>query len=224
VRDQLLGLFARSSDWDRPWRALALGMQGDAKGAASIRSAFRADQHEESLQGAYAIALALLGDIDCRELLQPEVARHRRFWSPMYAAQALAMLGMRAAADTIHERLAGATDPRQRAALATALGLLGDERATRLMLAELQRQDSVYEACTAAMVLGAAGSADALPGLAKVARDVERTRYVRACAVSAIGRILDGGDVPALAEVLAPQNHLLRLDALVFARELLDRR
>jgi HEAT repeat protein len=224
VRDQLLALFAKSSDNDRGWRALALGLQGDALGAAAIRSAFRLDTHEESLQCAYAIALALLGDVDCREILQPELGRHRRFWSPMYVAQALAMLGMRAASDDIHERLKGATDPRQRAALATALGLLRDQRATERLLAALERRDSVYEACTAAMALGAAGSRDALPALVKLARDADRSRYERACAVSAVGRILDPSDVPALAEVLAPQNHLLRVDALVFARDLLDRR
>ena len=44
------------------------------------------------------------------------------------------------------------------------------------------------------------------------------------CAVSAIGRILEPSDVPPLAEVLAAQNHLARLDALVFARDMLDRR
>lgn len=224
VRDQLLALFAKSSDSDRGWRALALGVQGDALGAAAIRSAFRLDTHEESLQCAYAIALALLPDPECRELLQSEIGRHRRFWSPMYASQALAMLGMRPAADAVAERLAGATDARQRAALATALGLLGDDRAESRMRDALRRQDSVYEACTAAMVLGAARCRSALPDLLDVMRDAGRTRYVRACAASAIGCILSPDEVSPLAELLAPQNHLQRLDALVFARDLLDRR
>ena len=201
-----------------------LGLQGDARGAAAIRSAFRADDHEESMQGAYAIALALLRDAEAQPLLEPEIGRHRRFWSPNYAAQALAMLGARDAADTIHARLDWATDPRQRAVMATSLGILGDPRSVKTMLAQLERADSVFESCTAAMVLGAARRADALEKLIAVSRDPDRNRFVRACAASAIGRILDPGDVPVLAELLAPLHHSSPLDAVVLAREMLDRR
>jgi len=82
----------------------------------------------------------------------------------------------------------------------------------------------VYEACSAAMALGASRSVAALPELVRTVRDVERVRYVRACAASAIGRILDPGDVPVIAELLAPHDHLARPAALEFARDMLDRR
>ncbi len=224
VRDQLLVLFASSSDNDKTWRALALGLQGDATVLPTLRSAFRADDHEESLQGAYAIAMAFLHDREARALLESEVSRHRRFWSPTYAAQALAMLGSRESADVIHARLDWATDPRQRAAMATALGILGDERSTKAMVQQLRGEDSIYLACTAAMVLGAARRTDALEELIKTAGDVDRNRYVRACAASAIGRILDSGDVPVLADLLAPQHYLSPLVSIAFARDMLDKR
>jgi len=224
VRDQLLALFMKSSDNDKSWRALALGLQGDPKAAPALRSAFRADDHEESLQGAYSIAMAFLRDPESAELLVPEVGRHRRFWSPSYAAQALAMLGARDAADAIHARLAWATDPRQRAVMATALGILGDPRSRKAMVQQLRVEDSIFEACNAAMVLGASRASDALEELIKTARDPDRNRYVRASAISAIGRILDPGDVPVLADLLAPQHYLSPLTSVQFARDMLDRR
>jgi len=224
IADQLLALFMKSSDNDKSWRALALGLPGGARGAPALRSAFRADDHEESLQGAYAIALAFLLDPEAKVLLVPEIGRHRRFWSPSYAAQALAMLGARDTADAIHTRLDWATDPWQRAVMATALGILGDPRAQKRMLQQLKDEDSIFEACTAAMVLGAARETGALEALIKTARDPDRNRYVRASAISAIGRILDPEDVPVLAELLAPQHYLSPLPSLRFVREMLDRR
>ncbi len=224
VRDQLLQLFAKSADNDKPWRALALGLQGDAAAGATLRTAYRADDHEESLQGAYSIALGLLGDTESRDVLVREIGRRERFWSPQYASQAAALLHLLDAAGPVHERLVKATDPRQAAALATALCMLGDERGEERMAAVVRAHESVFATCTAAMALGTGRATASLPLLLAAASDGEQSQYARACAVSAIGRIVEDGEVPALAELLAPQNHMLDLDVLVLARELLDKR
>ncbi len=225
VREQLVKLFAHASDNDKPYRALAIGLQEDGAGAPTIRAAFEADGHEESLRGAYSLALGLLRDGDAEGLLVEELGRRERFWSPSYAAFGLALMGATGSGDAIAARLAKATDARQQSSLAAALSLLGDPRGEQHLRAMLARKDSIFESATGAMALGlvrAERSGGAL--LDVVAQPGERPDVVRAAAISALGRLLDERDEPALVKVLTYQNHHVPLDALRVVRTLLENR
>ncbi len=222
VRDELVSLFAKTNDFDRPYRALALGLQGDPASAPLIRKSFVEHDHEESLQASYALALGLLADRPAVPLLTKEIGRNRRFWSPGYAAQALVMIGDMGAADELAARMVDAADPRLRTTLAVSLARLGDPRGRVHLRKTLLESDSILARASAAMGLGAAEDEGALDMLLAASRVGEsRPDLVRAACVSAVGRLLVTEETLPLASLLEPHVHSLDVGSLRFIHELL---
>lgn len=226
IRRRLEQRFRSAEPVDRPYLALALGLQGDPAAAPVLRRGLAEDEFEESLQGAYCIALGILGDREARPLLETEVGKMRRTWSPGYAALALAMTGGTAACDAIHARIGRTSDPRLRATLTVALGLLEDPRAVALLEESLASKDSVLESATAAVGLGLLRSRGSVPPLTEAARGKGgEAGIVRATAIGALGRIaaVDEHDL-ALGDLVRGRDFSLDLPALTRAARVLNDR
>jgi len=226
VRGRLETAFRAAKPLDRPFLAIALALQGDPSSGALLREAFKADRFEESLRGAYAISLGILGDARAAKLLEEELGRQDRRWSPGYAALALAMMGSDGSRELIHERLVKSKDRRLQTTLTVALGLLGDPRAEERLAERLARAGTIHARATAAIALGWLRSRAALPALSRLARDNSGSEpaILRAAAITAVGRILAPAGPSPLLEVLEGHNFSIELPPLMEVADALNQR
>lgn len=136
--------------------AIALGLCGQEEATELLRGLLR-DSREDMLTGHLCIALALLGDPsandDLREVLdrslrRPELLRQ--------AAVSLSVLGDREVTGRLLERLSGEVNLARLAAVAGALGFIGDRRtiARLCQLVEDESQATLSRAFAAAAVGG----------------------------------------------------------------------
>jgi len=213
IRSWLLDGFPKARPVDKPYVAIALALQGDASVAPALREALIEDEFEESLQAAYSIALGILGDREAVPLLEKEVLKRRRKWSPGYAALGLAMIGSRDSVKVIRERLAKTTDPKLETNLRFAMGLLRDTDAENALIERLGDDGSVYTRATAAMSLGLLRLTRAQAALRGVATAGD-AGVLRAAGVSALGRIAATDETPLL-DLLDGNNFSIELPALV---------
>jgi HEAT repeat protein len=115
----------------------------------------------------------------------------------------------------LNARLMSDNDPRLRANLAVALGLMHDPRAKNWLVATLKRPDAtVYERGGAAMGLGVLRLNEAVPDIVDVYRDKKENEMVRAFAVVSLGLIADPSPVPKLSRFTIDNNYTLAVDPL----------
>lgn len=201
VRAQLRRLFADCEDGDRPFVALAIGMQDDRAFARRIRTAL-ASEPNESGRAAYCTTLGLLRDFESIPELErqigpgPTPGTYRG-----YAALALAVLPSPDSRDLLWRRVNLERDGRVWGDLSIALGLLGEPRTRKFLSAKLADGDGNYDRCRAASCLGVLRRADAVPELAAIVRDRKADGIVRAHCVVAMGQIADVSPVPRLARL-----------------------
>ena len=215
------GVTCAAGDSDRPFYALALAVQRDAVSAAAIEAALRTER-EDSVRGAYATALGLLGIRTCaaalEEQLKPGTAPglHRG-----YAALALGVLPNEPSREPIWKRISLEGDVRVRCDHAVALELLGDRRGRQALLAELANGAGNFEKCRAATGLGTIRCVEAIPKLAEVIAARREDGIVRALCVVALGQIADVSLTPRLQRLSSGGGATLATKALAEALTIL---
>jgi len=138
-----------------------------------------------------------------------------RVWLQGYAALALGMLHHFDSADMLNARLVAETDPRLRANLSVALGLIHDPRAKLFLEKTLKQKDAtIYERGGAAMAMGVLRMNEAVMTIVDVYRNKKEQDMVRAFAVVSLGLIADPSPVPKLARFSIDNNYTLTVDPL----------
>ncbi len=172
-RSALLDELASAAEAQVGAYAIASGLAGDPEAGPVLLKRMR-EASEPSAVGYLALGIGLLGERramdDLRQMIQeseyqPEMLRQ--------AAIALGLLGDRAVADDLVKLLGEASSLSTQAAIASALGFIGDVRAVQ-PLAEMLADETLTETARgfAAVALGLVADKEALPWNAKLAIDV----------------------------------------------------
>jgi HEAT repeat protein len=144
--------------------ALALGLAGDAQGAASLVERV-VRPGDEVLRGYFALGIGLAGDRALAECLRTVSAEaHYRPFLLQQCAIALALLGDKEQAPELTRELRTATGQASQSWIAQALGMVGDSR-TLPALVELVRDRRLTDAARGNLTsaLGIVCDKDALP-------------------------------------------------------------
>ena len=177
---------------DRPHVAMALVIDGHFSNAAPLLAALK-DEHEASQEGAYALALGLLGSPDA---IAPITERLLAAKDPLLQANLLLAIGLldpgEPALSTRCEELArGSADVEVVRCAVIALGLLGDRARLVKLAADAPKLPGVVHRAALVFALGIVGDASLLEPLASIATDSSQPVYVRAYALQALGEIAD---------------------------------
>jgi len=204
---------------------LALGETGSSEALPALRGLL--EDESKPVRSAAAISLARLGD---RALLT-EMIKGLTDANPRSVAGSAIALGLSKRPEVVDPLLAAFKTHNNAvgAAVASALGMIGDTRALGPLLEALKADFVPTDACDA---LGALGLVQAAPGLTKALkhRD-EKVRSRAARALGALRRALadptarEARDkaVLALRKLLADPSRKLRLSAALSLHELGDR-
>jgi hypothetical protein len=206
-REWLRKNYARANQWtERPWLALALGLEAAAANArgerdgsvARLLQAELIDAPRGEVRGAHALALGMTGQVAAVPLLQQLLrdAEHDEVLAGYYAL-ALAMLGDPAAAPQLTAIL---TRSQRRPTLllqvAVALGHLGDRDATDHLVGMLDRSESVAVLAALAAAIGQIGDQRAIEPLLTRLRDGSAPKLARAFTAAALGGVGDTQPLP----------------------------
>jgi HEAT repeat protein len=169
-------LRAAASPEEAAAHALALGLIGDTRAVDAVLERFEGAS-DDVLKGHAAIALGLLGDPRSAEVLRGVLAASR--YRPELlrgTAVALALVGDKSAVPLLMEALRGASSLSAQAALAGALGTIGDARAVAPLLELLADEEVTARArAFAAAALGRVGDRRPLPWNVDLARSATWT-------------------------------------------------
>jgi HEAT repeat protein len=177
----------------QPWAALALGIlgrdQNDAAAAGAIRAGLAKERNVDA-RGAYLLGLGLARDAESVELLSRELASSQAR-TRMFAASALAICGAENARDALAAAFEGENSASVRAAIALALGHLGDPRDAEALVDALAAVHHPELKGQYAAALGLHGTIQAARGLAALLQ-AERAAEpaARAAALEALGVLL----------------------------------
>jgi HEAT repeat protein len=206
VREALRDLYATGGDAERPFAALALGMQKDTDSAAKLRADLAAAK-DESEKGCLCIALGLMPDAAAVQVVEETLDTAKKVWLKGYAALSLGMIGNTSCIAELRKKLEAEKDPRLRMNLAVALGMLHDPRAKTYLVDTLRGADTFYERGSAALALGALRCSAAALDLEAVYRDSKEKDILRAFAVVALGEIADPAPIPKLTRFSIDGNY-----------------
>jgi HEAT repeat protein len=209
-----------SSSTLRAFGALGLAIlhrrAGGIDGAERYLRAGLAEGGDQSVQGAFAIALGLVRDPEAvPDLVRLMVGQN----SPAlrgYAAVALGMLGARESIPEIRA-LASARvlDPELQRAAATALGLMGDPQAVDLLVGVIRSAKTEFVMSSAAIALGQIGDHTAVDTLIALLRDEENVPdLARAQATVALGVVAEDEKLPVLHAVSADSNYRALVESI----------
>jgi HEAT repeat protein len=186
----------------------AFGLVCHARGAerterhrAVLRGALRRQGVKDEPLAAYALALGLLGDREVVPDLVALVRDEARGSSVRTHAVALAILGDPCAAGAVREVLVSGRALYDRLELAVAAARLDRGGVMPVLLADLDRHESISVRGSTALALGRIGDPRALGPLVRAARDEDGRFLHRALAVVAIGLLLDENDPPVLSRL-----------------------
>jgi HEAT repeat protein len=217
-------LLARLSTGDTASRedaARALGSSGNTEAIPALRA--RLSDEARAVRSAAAVSLARLGD---RALIE-EMVKGLTDPSPRNVVGCALALGLSRRPEAVDPLLAAfkTHDRAVGAAVAGALGLIGDKRATSALLEALKADFVPGDACDA---LGRLGDALAAPALSKALK--HKDPKVRSRAARALGALKDSlsGEprakaMAALKKLLTDEDRKLRLAAALSLHELGDR-
>ena len=217
-------LIARLSQGDAAAReeaARALGSLGNAQAIGPLRKCL--EDAEKPVRSAAAISLARLGD----GALIAEMVKGLTDASPRNVVGCAMALGLSRRAEAVHPLLAAfkTHNTAVGAAVASALGLIGDRRATAALVEALKADFVPADACDA---LSRLADPAAAPALVKALRHKDaKIRSSAARALGALKATLSGEPrqkaVAALRKLLADSDRRLRLAAALSLHELGDR-
>ncbi len=206
IRETLREWFMRCDDSERPFAALAIGLQRDADFAPKIRAAL-GEAKDESEAGSLCIALGLLGDVASAPAIEKTMDGAKKIWLKGFGALSLGMIGSTSSIEGLRKRLDAETDPRLRVNLAVALGMLHDPRSKTYLVDKLRAAETFYERGSAALALGALRCSGAALDLEAVYRDTKEKDIFRAFALVALGEIADPSDLPKLTRFSIDGNY-----------------
>jgi HEAT repeat protein len=172
--------------------AVALGMTRHAPGTTLLKRMLQEHEHDEQYAGYLCVGLAMLGDRTATPQLTELLARSRRRpFLLQQAAVALGRLGDRDANDHLIGMMRASESVVVLAALANAIGLIGDRRAIAplLELAQDPERTRLARAFVAA-ALGGIGDTSLLPWNHPLGRDSNYTAPVDTLSNGATG-VLD---------------------------------
>lgn len=145
--------------------AVAVGLSGHAEAGPRVQELLLANEREETLAGYLCVSLALLGDRSAVPTLSAVVQRslHRPFLL-MQAAVALGRLGDKTATPLLQEMMRDNDSAAALAALASALGYIGDRRSIE-PLARMATDKELTKLARSfiAAALGGVGDKDDMP-------------------------------------------------------------
>lgn len=166
------GLMSKKfSKRDRAAFAVALGIAGDKPSITQLTELVDDDKGDAELRGYSAIALGHIG-VATRQVLQP-----------------------------IRAALMSRRSERLRQSCATALGLLQDKQAVRMLTEELQHARSQSARGQIIVALAKVGNEDAIAPLVKRLKDAKEQDLTRALACAGLGIVGDINWIPALAAI-----------------------
>ncbi|MBL8737412.1 MAG: HEAT repeat domain-containing protein [Planctomycetes bacterium] len=205
-RAWLLEAFARGNRYiERPWLALALGLQaaqaartGTPDEALARLLLGELDSAKSDAAAALAVAIGLTG----RRSAVPALLRQLRTYEADevvagYTAVGLALLGDPSTASTltaVMERSKRRPFLLQQSAI--ALGRVGDRQATERLLAMLRNENGTAVLAAVASAIGQIGDRRAIDRLIELTRDAEVTKLGRAFVAAALGGVGDRRIVP----------------------------
>jgi HEAT repeat protein len=192
ARAFLQGSLAANRADDRPHVAMALAIDGHFSDAAPLLAALK-DEHEASVVGAYAMALALLGSPDAQAPLSERLLAAK---DPLLQANLLVALGLLdppnpAIAERCDELARGSADVEVVRCAVLGLGLLGDRARLAKLAADTPKMPGVVHRAALVFALGLAGDRHLIDPLAGIASDTNEPVYVRAYALQALGELAD---------------------------------
>jgi len=214
-RNFLMNRFIRGKSTERPWLALALGLQGfhgDANGqtldkspSAALAAMFVKTSSAE-VYGSYAIALGLRRHIDAGPKLLERLKEGGDDVARGQTAIALGLLGERDAVATLEAVL---EDSRYRPGLlrdcAIGLALLGEKDVVEELVAALAESESMAVKSAAVSALGFVGDVRAVEPLVAILEDPDQQELSRGFAAMALGVVCEEELMPWKA---AFSNHL----------------
>jgi Ca-activated chloride channel family protein len=173
-----------------------------------------------SWQGAIAVALGLLD-------AKSEAARLWKRYEesndqPLkgYIAISLGLMHDSRRANELRDEIQKkGLDPKFRLQLARSLGLMADARSLPVLIACLQKGETIAESSSAAQAVGRFGEPDAAPPLLAIVNDPSKPPLQRAFAEVALGLLLSQERLPWPAEFSVDSNYRAKLGALA---EILD--
>jgi HEAT repeat protein len=207
VRTWLQQAYTRSSKaTERPWCALALGLQAAAGAARGEVDETTAQMLLDDLQtltnrevcGAIAVALGLTGSTRSA----PAVVRLLRDNESEevlagYLCVSLALLGDQASAATLHAILARSLRrPFLVLQAAVALGRLGDREAPQRLMELMKKNDSLAVLSALAVGIGQIGDRRSIEPLIAMSQDAGLTKLARAFVAAALGGVGDKDPMP----------------------------
>lgn len=203
----------------RSFAALSLGLLARQQAlplvAARLRQAFESERNHEHA-GAYLLALGLAGDHASLPLLRQTLRNGADATARAMAAEALALLQAVAELPLLQHALQSDSCPFVRAAVAGAIGNLGNGAEHATALAEAASRDPDNSVRTAAaFALGAFGSDAARRELLQLVRSEDVA--TRAGAMSGLGRLLRARSTLVGAGLTAAANSSLWPDWLRWA-------
>ncbi len=152
--------------------AVALGIARDSEAVPLLREKLAAIG-DDNARGYLALALGMVGAADAREPIQALVKSSR--YKPellRQAAIALGLLGDKSLVPELVQMLREAQSLSSQAAVASALGFIGDARSIDPLVALLEKRDATDRARGfAAVALGIVGDKEPFPWNAKVSTD-----------------------------------------------------
>lgn len=166
----VVALQSAGAPTDRAAIGLALGLTGDPKASDVLVEAFRS-LSDDGARGNVALGLGLLGVAgDVGEVDEALREAQRRPQLLQECAIALALAGDRSVVEDLVEMLDEAGDVTSRAAIANALGQVGDQRGIEPLVAMLGGAST--DRLAAARALGRLCETDRLPWSASLSTDV----------------------------------------------------
>lgn len=178
----------------RPWAALALGLiareHADEAARKVLREAY-AEENSADARGAFLLAFGLGRDARALDLLRTSLDANRADQRG-HAALGLALLGGAEARTALLARLGEERSDLARTNMAHALGCLGDERDSAVLVETMTTLKSPTMQRVAALALSYHGSRDAFDGLLALTRDRATSPGSKAAAIQAVGMMLEG--------------------------------
>jgi HEAT repeat protein len=218
VRKFLLGQFANGRSTDRPWAALAVGLQERAAVASglppsmSARSPLRAalvSAKSPTEVGAYAIACGVMCDEEAAKLMIRKLGELSEDRSRGYLCIGLGLMNAREGIEPMRALLAKSRyRPLLLREAAISLGLIGDKNVVDDLVEELHRATSLTTQSSIAAALGHIGDGRSIPPLLAMLEDEEINVRARAFSAVALGIVADKEPLPWNAKIAVGANYL----------------
>ncbi len=207
-----------------PWAAVASAIYARERPEAQppiIERLLKAydDEKNPSYRSALALSLGLLRVRGAAPMLLQDMTESKDYDFKGFAALALGLIDHPPAIEPLRRLCAERNiPPTFRFQVATALGLMSDEAAIPLLLANLD--DAAHVGGAVAQALGLIGDASAIEPLQVMALDTNEKKLTRAFACVALGMVGERTDLPWNTPIAVDNNYVWNVDAINMVLEI----